>query len=62
MWTIFKIFIEFITIFLPFHVLILTPALEGEVVATGLPGRSQLALIRTEIDIAMWYSAWHSPT
>jgi hypothetical protein len=62
MWTIFKIFIEFITIFLLFHVLIFTPALEGEVLATGLPGKSQLSLIKTEVEIAMWDSAWHSPT
>ena len=57
MWTIFKVFIEFVTILLLFYVLffwvceacgILTPrpgiepappALEGEVLTTGLPGK-----------------------
>ena len=59
MWTIFKLFIEFVTILLLFHVLVFwpqgmwdsqlldqgsnldpTPALEGEVLTTGPPGKS----------------------
>ena len=58
MWTIFKVFIEFVTVLLLFYVLvfgreaygILVPwpgiepaprALEGEVLTTGLPGKSR---------------------
>ena len=59
MWTIFKLFVEFVTILLLFHVLVFwpqgmwdsqlldqgsnldpTPALEGEVLTTGPPGKS----------------------
>ena len=59
MWTIFKLFIEFVTILLLCHVLVFwprglwdsqrldrgsnldpTPALEGEVLTTGPPGKS----------------------
>ena len=56
MWTIFKVFVEFITILLLFHILFFGPrgmwdlssqarepvpsALEGEVLTTGLPGKS----------------------
>ena len=54
MWTIFKVFVEFITVLLLFHILVFWPggmwdlssqarepapsALEGEVLTTGLPG------------------------
>ena len=58
MWTIFKVFIESVTILLLFYVLVFwlqgmwdlssptrdqthTPALEGEVLTSGLPGKSQ---------------------
>ena len=58
-WTIFKVFTEFVTILLLFYVSIFwpreacgilaprpgiapaTPALEGETLSTGLPGKSQ---------------------
>ena len=56
MWTIFKVFIEFVTILLLFYVLVFwpqgmwdlpgpgieptPPALEGEVLTTGPPGKS----------------------
>ena len=57
MWTIFKVFIEFVTILLLFYVLFFgheacgilapqpgikptAPALEGDVLTTGLPGKS----------------------
>ena len=57
MWIIFKVFIEFVTILLQFHVLVFWPqsmrnlrspnrdrtclaALEGDVLATGPPGKS----------------------
>ena len=63
MWTIFKVFTEFVTILLLFYafwffrreaceILALRPgiepappALEGEVLTTGLPGKSQTFLI-----------------
>ena len=60
MWTIFKVFIEFVTILLLFYAFAgffgheacgipapqprikhVPPALEGEVLTTGLPGKSQ---------------------
>ena len=57
MWTIFKVFIEFVTILFLFYALVFgrkvcgflapwpgikpaPPALEGEVLTTGLPGKS----------------------
>ena len=50
MWTVFKVFIEFVTILLLFYVLWdlsyrpwfepAHPALEGEVLTTGPPGKS----------------------
>ena len=52
MWTIFKVFIEFVTILLLFYVLVFwpwgmwdqtpPPALEGEVLTIGQPGKSLL--------------------
>ena len=64
MWTIFKVFIEFITIMLLFYVLAFgpeacgilasrpgieptPPALEGEVLTTGPPGRSLGRMLNT---------------
>ena len=61
MWTVFKVFIEFVTVLLLFYVLVfwlrgmwdlssrtryrtLTPALEGEVLTTGLQGSPSRAL------------------
>ena len=58
MWTIFKVFIEFVTILLLFYILAFwpqsmwdlssqpgieptPPALEGGILTTGLPGKSQ---------------------
>ena len=62
MWTIFKVFIEFVTILLLFHVLVFwpqsiwnfstqpgikpaPPALEGELLTTGLPGKFQTRVL-----------------
>ena len=62
MWTIFKVFIEFVTILLPFYVLVFgpkacgilalrpgiepaPPALEGEILTRGPPGRSLRQLL-----------------
>ena len=67
MWTIFKVFIEFVIILLLFYVLVFLaprhvgsqlpdqgsnprpPALEGAVLTTGLPGKSQEEILMSPI-------------
>ena len=76
-WTIKKkIFVEFLTVLLPFYVLVFwpqdmwdlssssrdvthTPALEGEVLTTGTPGRS----LSSPLNITLWAHEWieHAP-